>query len=511
MRRVPILTTERNRPAPALGRLRGDAGHRAPWWRWGGLGLPRSLAEVSLFQTVVGVAVGLTIWGYVDLPRRGRIVSGAVHLHMTDVTVYTEAGAAFFDGRDPYQVANPRGWKYLYPPLLALLVAPLARLDSQAQVGAWFVLGCVLGYGCFRETRALWRRVTGVPDRGPIVPPSWRDPALWLGTCAGAAVLPPVLHDLQRGQVGLLLLYPLLLGTRLTLGRPPGRGRLLGGLVLAFPVVIKLYPIVPVGFLVCQRWAAAMLSGWKRERVRDAFGLSSGVLAGVFLFLLALPAALVGWEANLRHLDSWQRRVVLNRDRATHTGIHETSFHNQSYFNASYWLRASWRDDRPANQYWAAFWQRHDANLREQAWAVRGMALVMLLVAGLALSAVDERAGGAAGFGLACCAPLIVSPIAWSHYYSLLLPAVIFLPHWLLRQGHPASAVLAAVGPALLVWTHFCRQSWAGPLGVLGVGITAWYLAVSLRILVATVSRAVAAQPIAAPVEEPLLVLRKAA
>ena len=25
-------------------------------------------------------------------------------------------GAAFFDGREPYDVTNIRGWKYLYPP-----------------------------------------------------------------------------------------------------------------------------------------------------------------------------------------------------------------------------------------------------------------------------------------------------------------------------------------------------------------------------------------------------------
>ena len=68
------------------------------------------------------------------------------HLHQTDFTVFTEAGAAFFDGRDPYAVKNPRGWFYLYPPLFALLVSPLASLDSKSQVVVWYIISVVLAF-----------------------------------------------------------------------------------------------------------------------------------------------------------------------------------------------------------------------------------------------------------------------------------------------------------------------------------------------------------------------------
>ena len=78
--------------------------------------------------------VALTIWGYVDVRGRGEIVPGDIEAHSTDFTVFTEAGAAFLDGRDPYRVTNPRGWFYLYPPLFALLVSPSASLDSKSQV-----------------------------------------------------------------------------------------------------------------------------------------------------------------------------------------------------------------------------------------------------------------------------------------------------------------------------------------------------------------------------------------
>ena len=67
--------------------------------------------------------------------------------HKTDFTVYTEAGAAFFDGRPPYEVSNPRGWIYLYPPLFAMLVAPL-HAPAFARSGdglVYYFLAYVLG------------------------------------------------------------------------------------------------------------------------------------------------------------------------------------------------------------------------------------------------------------------------------------------------------------------------------------------------------------------------------
>jgi hypothetical protein len=59
----------------------------------------------------------LLVWGFTDVRRRADLDPHNIGAYQTDFTVYTEAGAAFFDGRDPYAVTNPRGWRYLYPPL----------------------------------------------------------------------------------------------------------------------------------------------------------------------------------------------------------------------------------------------------------------------------------------------------------------------------------------------------------------------------------------------------------
>src|SRR5262249_27080204 len=113
----------------------GPSGHwpRSRWARswWG---YHRPTAEVQFRYAGVAVVIGLAIWGWLDVRERGQIHPHHVDFHRTDFTVYTGAGAAFFDGRDPYQVTSPRGWYYLYPPLFALLVSPLAVLDFKSQV-----------------------------------------------------------------------------------------------------------------------------------------------------------------------------------------------------------------------------------------------------------------------------------------------------------------------------------------------------------------------------------------
>jgi hypothetical protein len=102
---------------------------------------------------------GLGLWCVLDVMPRGGINPRRIFEHRTDFTVYTEAGAAFFDGRNPYEVSNPRGWHYLYPPLFAIVIAPLHALPSTGQVGVWFVLSVAMVLGCYFETRRVVTRL----------------------------------------------------------------------------------------------------------------------------------------------------------------------------------------------------------------------------------------------------------------------------------------------------------------------------------------------------------------
>ena len=67
----------------------------------------RGLTDVRQYWWLyLSLVAALTIWCLVDVMPRGSINRQRINEHRTDFTVYTEAGAAFFDGRDPYQVSN---------------------------------------------------------------------------------------------------------------------------------------------------------------------------------------------------------------------------------------------------------------------------------------------------------------------------------------------------------------------------------------------------------------------
>ncbi len=120
-------------------------------------------------NTKIGLAalcLGLILWGLTDVRQRADFDPLLIEKdpqeffkHRTDLTVFTEAVAAFFDGRDPYRITNPRGWMYLYPPLFALLISPLHLLQPQWQGVIWYFLSLAMVWGCYRETVRLLRHV----------------------------------------------------------------------------------------------------------------------------------------------------------------------------------------------------------------------------------------------------------------------------------------------------------------------------------------------------------------
>jgi len=163
----------------------------------------------------LGLVIALAVWCALDVSRRARIDPARPHLHMTDLTVYTEAGLAFFDGREPYEVSNIRGWKYLYPPLFALLIAPLGHLPPVWQATVWFLVSALMVFGIYFECRRLVFSLAGSAREGTafevrpqllVVNESKTAdldgaPPVKIGiyVAAGAAALFPALNCLQRG------------------------------------------------------------------------------------------------------------------------------------------------------------------------------------------------------------------------------------------------------------------------------------------------------------------------
>ena len=160
-------------------------------------------------------------------------------------------------------MTNPRGWYYLYPPLFALLVSPLSFLDSGSQVFIWYLISIASGFGCYDEACRIWCAVTFPQARAESGRRRESNLAIGIGVCAGLTIALPALDCLQRGQLGIVLIYSLLLGFRL--GMIPGSWLKagLGGLVLAWPVVVKLIPAYPSRASCCTagRWCLREVAG----------------------------------------------------------------------------------------------------------------------------------------------------------------------------------------------------------------------------------------------------------
>jgi hypothetical protein len=477
--------------------------------------------------------LGACIWGWCDARQRGFPHPEDPLEHNTDFTVYTEAGAAFFDGRPPYEVTNPRGWTYLYPPLFAILVAPLHVLPMQDQVMVWFVISLFLCWGCVYESARTLAYLRAKDDYLSAHYTAWYP---WLGIAAVLAAALPTLNCLQRGQVGILKLYLLALGLRLVISSTTRWMRLLGGIVLAMPIVLKVLPLLPVCFLIfvqfvawagtrrvrethperhpdgrrrgalvgegsqpphrvhaCTHASSASSIDMRPRAAGSSLGLTSlGLALGLVLFFLIVPSTLIGWKANMRHLKTWSGFVLTKVDDGGEDprSGNSRSMRNQSLGNAAYRLGnflaykfAGGTDDhmmdffeRPKEIFQRPQMVMDSPAAETTLLALRIAILAALGVVGIRLGLRGDALSITAGFGLACVAMLVVSPVSRVHYFMLYAPAILYLPLWLDREGRPRAARILAVVPIVLINLHYVLFAYAGRVGLLGLGTAAWLI-----------------------------------
>lgn len=181
--------------------------------------------------TALGLALTAAVVGAV-LVRAG---SG----FLLDLEVFQDAGRAFVSGADLYSEEFPTrsGFRFIYPPVAALLFAPLAPLGATvAQVG-WTAA----------TIAAVWAILAMVAARTGL-----RRPGLVALALTGVALLmEPLRSNLSFGQVNVFLF---LLVTADVLGFTPRRFR---GVLLGVAAGIKITPAAfALLFLVRRDWGS---------------------------------------------------------------------------------------------------------------------------------------------------------------------------------------------------------------------------------------------------------------
>lgn len=453
------------------------------------------LNRPSVWLTILAIA--LAVWGLTDVRHRARTDPKNPGNHRSDFTVYTTAGAAMFDGRDPYAVTNPRGWHYLYPPLFAILVAPLAALDTQWQGVIWYAISLLMAWGCYVECRRIWQWLSADdnPSTAACAAAVRTSVPMWISWLAGATVLFPVLNCLQRGQVGILLTYFLLLGFRCVVASRTSWGVLFGGVALALPIATKVIPALPAVCLCSLLAAVAARQHWKPAQTKRVASTWLGVAAGLLLFFFVIPSAAIGFAANAILLRNWYTTVVLDDQGKSDDDLSVHAKRNQSLANAIYrlgnWtahLFGSPKDDQSfdsaSNAAKASF-----ELLMDESWAtvllrVLQLGLLgLLLVAGWTAAKENDRWAIASIFGLACLLMSAISPVFRGHYYAVWLPAVWIIPMNAWRNGRARLAISLAAAACALTWIHYLFLPIAGRAGVLGLGASVWYVVATISIL----------------------------
>jgi hypothetical protein len=380
----------------------------------------------------------LTLWDKVGLAVLVLIVltfgvlvekrSAFMQRRMTDAGVYFRAAWAARTAGEIYHIADDNGWHFNYPPLLAILMIPLADaplgemrdglLPYPTSIAIWFMLNLVAGLVAIHWLAKTLEETSPDPLTRtlPLHSHDW-----WARRVAPLLIcLAPIAHTLMRGQVNLILL--LLMAGML---RAMARGQnARAGAWLAGAICIKIIP----AFLL-------LYPLWKRD-----WRFLTGCGAGLIMGLLVVPCLCLGVDRTVtcyHDLANGVLRPGLTQDgEATRakeltnvTGTGSQSFvvvwHNSLY------------QDRLTRPDHADTW------VRIAALTLGAMlALATVIVAGQASRKPGSHNTPAlyVSWGALTLVMLFVSPISHMHYQTLCVPLVmgllaIYPPRGALRWG----------------------------------------------------------------------------
>ncbi|NBO92229.1 MAG: DUF2029 domain-containing protein [Planctomycetia bacterium] len=312
---------------------------------------------------------------------------------------------------------------YPNPPIMAVLLEPLAYLPALGGAMTWFALKVLMAVLSFY---GVCRLVEGSAES--FVP--------WARLLAALLCLKPVLDDLTHGNVNLFILA-LVVGCMVAYrARQDGAA----GLLLALAIACKVTPALLVPYFAYKR----------------AWRVLLGTVAGMLLFFYPgfVPAARLGMDHNLKQLKSWysvmvhpfviEGKVTAEHINQSLPGLaHRLLTHSPSFviFNGEV--------ETPA---------RYDNFVSLSPETIRLLTKVVLLVFGLIVVVTcrsESRDGWRIGaeYSLIMLGMLLFSERTWKHHaVTMLVPFIVLayrLPHQPRLWGILAASVVLMLLPGL--------------------------------------------------------------
>jgi|GEM_PF-5130052 len=367
----------------------------------------------------------------------------------SDFICYYQAAQAAWRGEDVYEVRHPRGWGFYYPPATALLMLPLAALPLPVAVVAWYLLSVgALVWSVGRVVR-LCDELAGRP----------------VGVWVVATVFinfGPVFSGILRGQMSAIL-FAIIVEA---IWQARRRHEMRASIWLALAATLKVYPVLLMLIPAVRR----------QGRPLGAF------LVTALLLNVVLPIAGMGPDAALRQTRRYVAEIVLPTAAGSDHGagrlvhIEPLGLGNQSLFAvAGRWLA---RDAIPSYEPFAL--SAANLDLATVRVLVMMLAAFLLLVLLLFSWMPRDRLGEdeIALWTLAVLLAVLFTPVAWHHYYTVLILPYALLGAVFARGGRSGRWMIGCVlGISILTnWAHFAfypaRQMGLLPFGVLAVWLS---------------------------------------
>ena len=241
----------------SAGGVVGVAGADAPAWPAGWRGRALGLWLLVLMGLPLAASVARIL----------ELVSGWIPERGDDFAVYWQGAVTLATGGDPYAwlLGQDEPFKYVYPPLLALMLAPLTQvMDYGTARWLWLTFSAL----CLFAGLALAWRVSGLQWR--------RDGTALLLVLGFYVLLPETTKALALGQVSPQLLLVAAGAYAALRGGCP----VLAGAVVAIGAYLKVFPALLGGFFLLR-------AHWRALGAAVTFGLA----------LVALTLPWLGWDA----------------------------------------------------------------------------------------------------------------------------------------------------------------------------------------------------------------------